>query len=257
MSWVFAQDQTHCVLGWGWWAAAPHAGIGLCGSRAVPVCAPMAGKRGSPLEVTPSSQCKCGQPRSGDVGHGDLAGMLLWGPLGSQLEDEWECGGVLGRREGGRVGRHLSIHFLVHKLSVNCQTCRWALASRELQALGPCYVVAEWLSLGNVVGITLVQGLSIANVLCAKNTAPGLHNFSLQGSSPLLWDWFYTGVPLLTTTALHEASESTDRFFFFLGKKEIFSAPLVMSLHGISCLCGPRPFQCKNSGVNIHLKDIK
>lgn len=75
----------------------PMQALGLCGSRAVPVCAPVAGKRGSLLEVTSSSQCKCGQPRSGDVGHGDLAGILLCRPLGSQLKDEWECGGMLGR----------------------------------------------------------------------------------------------------------------------------------------------------------------
>lgn len=48
--------------------------------------------------------------------------------------------------------------------------------------------------------------------------------------------------------------------FSYLGRKEIFSAPLRMALQGkggLSCLCGSRLIQCKNSGVNIHLKDIK
>lgn len=94
------------VLGDGWWAAASCAGpFPLweqgCGYLCSPWC------RIQEWDVSgrwpPAVSANVAQPRSGDMGHEGLVGILLWGPLESQVGDEWECGGstqVLGGRQG-------------------------------------------------------------------------------------------------------------------------------------------------------------
>lgn len=95
------------VLGGGWWAAASCAGPlppweQGCGYLCFPWCRIQ--KWDPSWRWAPAVSANVGQPRFGDKGHEGLVWILLWGPLESQVEDEWECGGLSTQMLGGREG---------------------------------------------------------------------------------------------------------------------------------------------------------
>lgn len=56
----------------------------------------------------PAVSADVDQPRCGDMRHEHLAGILLWGPLESQWEDEWGWRGFSTQGLGGREGAPLN-----------------------------------------------------------------------------------------------------------------------------------------------------